>query len=126
VVHALKERRRLGDMTTGVVIADLSGGPAALLPGRTQAQLISVLQTGDATGPRWSVRAWLECRQARRSSLVVAPDRPTAVAYALRMKLDLSRIRIEPDLGSAAALTRLMREMDSITARARAWHSAGR
>lgn len=126
VVHALRERLRLGDVTSGVVIADLAGGPAALLPAHTQAHLISVLHSGDVAGPRWSVRAWLECRQARRSSLLVAPDRPTAVAYALRMKLDLARIRIEPDLGSKAALTRLMREMDSVKTRARAWHSAGR
>jgi hypothetical protein len=75
---------------------------------------------------RWSIQLALERRQARRSALVVAPDRPTAVAHALRMKLDLSRIRIETELHSSMAQARLLRELEDVSSRTQAWHSAAR
>src|SRR5690348_14060927 len=111
--HAWSERGHLRAAGPEMVLAGLSGGRASLVTGSVAARLVTVLDPAAHVPPRWSLRWWLEWRQARRSALVVAPDRPTAVTAALRLKLDLTRIRIEPEVKSNEAQARLRRELSN-------------
>ena len=124
--HAWSERGRLREAGPEIVLAGLTGGPASLVDGTVVSRLVTVLDRAANVPSRWSVRWWLEWRQARRSALIVAPDRPTAVAAALRLKLDLSRIRIDNDPTSVEAQARLQRELNQRSSSRGAWHSAGR
>lgn len=83
VVFSLKVARE----RPAVVVAPVGGGRAALV---LSAPVVTVLK-GRPTG------GWLERRQARRSRLIYAIDRQTAVRFALRWRLDLARIRIARD-----------------------------
>lgn len=124
--HAWSERRRLRDAGPEIVLAGLTGGPASLVDGTVASRLVTVLDPGADVPSTWSLRWWLEWRQARHSALIVAPDRTTAVATALRLSLDLSRIRIERDPTSVEAQARLQRELNHRSSSRGAWHSAGR
>ena len=99
------------------VIAPVRGGGAALAVSRP---LVTILD-GRPENAGSNLRALLERIQARRSALVYAADRPTAVAYALAWSLDLSRIRLaNPALISPALIEReLARRRDG----RRSWHS---
>lgn len=124
--HALSERGRLREAGPEMVLAGLRGGRASLVTGTVAARLVTVLDPGPDVPPRWSLRWWLEWCQARRSALVVAPDRPTGVTAALRLKLDPTRIRIERDVTSDEAQARLRRELSNRSSSRGAWHSAAR
>lgn len=125
ILFALRERDRLSRVGDEVW-ATLSGGPAALVGGGVATRLVTVIEPGARVPRKGSVRWWLERRQARRSALIVAADRPTAVAFALSMKLDLSRIRIERFARSNESRTRLRRELHRSAVSSTAWHSAPR
>lgn len=125
ILLALRERDRL-TRVKGEVWATLAGGSAALVGGAVAARLVTVIEPGARVPRKGSVRWWLERRQARRSALIVAADRPTAVAFALSMKLDLSRIRIERFARSNESRTRLRRELERVDTGRTAWHSAAR
>ena len=92
----------------------------AALVGRSR-PLVSLLASPPADGGS-RLRGLLERRQARASALLLAPERPVAVACAQRWRLDLARIRLVPDLehGLEAALAT---ELRRARAGGRAWHS---
>jgi hypothetical protein len=75
----------------------VAGGAGALLPTRACRHLVSVLDP-DAVATGRGVRSWLERRQARRSALLLVPDRDTGMRFTGRWRLDLARIRAVPDL----------------------------
>jgi len=95
----------------GLVVAPVSGGRAALV---IWAPVVTVL-SGQPTG------GWLERRQARRSRLVYAGDRKTAVAFALRWRLNLARIRLAPE--GSISRDHAERELAAVTGRRGSWHS---
>ncbi|MBO0684412.1 MAG: hypothetical protein J2P45_14745 [Candidatus Dormibacteraeota bacterium] len=105
-----------------VVVAPLSGGVAGLgLAGCTLVSLL--LAPPPARRGSGFRRRWMERRQARRSALLLAPDRSTAVSCALRWNLDLARIRVVSGLeGDLEAHVR--RELGRLRPEGRAWHSA--
>jgi len=123
LLAALRQRWRLRRASPALVLAPAAGGAASLLGARMCSRLVTVLEPVDRVPSRLDLRGWLERRQARRSALVVAPDRATAVAHATRMKLDLARIRVQGDAGSGAARNRLLRELSEVKLRVRPWHS---
>src|SRR5260370_42338824 len=95
--HALSERGRLREARPEMVLAGLRGGRASLVTGTVAARLVTVLDPGPAVPPRWSLRWGRVWCQARRSALVVAPQRPPGVAAALRLTRGPRRITVERD-----------------------------
>jgi len=106
------------------VLAPIRGGAAGLLGPDQRARLISLL-TGTPDDGASRLRSWLERRQARQSALLVAPDRNTAVAFALRWGLDLSRIRVVASLDTLSA-EQLTRDLTLSATKEPAWHSTRR
>jgi len=94
-----------------LVMAPVAGGRAALV---ISAPVVTVL-SGEPTG------RWLERRQARRSRLVYASDRKTAVAFALRWRLNLARIRLAPQ--GIISHDHAQRELAAVASRKGSWHS---
>ena len=101
-----------------VVVASVAGGPASLVP---FTPVVTILAGRPSTGSNRVVR-WLERRQARRSQLVYATDRSTAVAFALRWRLDLARIRITSGTVEPGP-AELGHDLRALHKR-RSWHSA--
>lgn len=94
-----------------LVVAPVGGGRAALV---LSAPVVTVL-SGRPTG------GWLERRQARRSRLVYAADRPTAVVFALQWRLDLARIRIARD--GVVSHSDVEHELATAAGKLGSWHS---
>ena len=94
-----------------VVIAPLSGGVAALVVG---VPVATVIDRTDGLGR-------LERLQARRSRLVYAPDRKTAVAIALRWRLNLSRIRIHA--GGPPPENQVLGELVAMARKGSSWYA---
>jgi len=101
-----------------VVVAGVAGGPAALAVSR---HVVTVLDARAAIGST-GVLGWLERRQTRRSSLIYALDRTSAVAFALRWRLDLARIRIMQTGRPTAG--QIERELAAARRGRASWHSA--
>lgn len=100
-----------------VVVARVSGGAASLVAFRP---VVTILEgRPQHTGSR--LRSWLERRQARRSALLYAADRETAVAYALPWRLDLARIRLA-ELASLSPQV-IEHELRAAGRGRRSWHS---
>ena len=99
-----------------VVVAGVAGGPAALVP---FTPIVTILEGAPGSGSSLVAR-WLERRQGRRSRLVYAADRSTAVAFALRWRLDLARIRITT--GDEPGPAELGHDLQTLGKR-RSWHS---
>jgi len=82
------------------LVLPVAGGPGALLSRRRCRHLASLLDPSAVDAERAGLRGWLERRQARRSRLVLVPDRATAMRFAGRWKLDLARVHLAPDLAN--------------------------
>jgi hypothetical protein len=101
-----------------LVIAPVAGGRAALVVSRPVVTVLS----GRPEGPSVrGVEGWLARRQTRRSRLVYAADRDTAVAFALKWRLDLSRIRLAGEGTVTPELVK--RELPAGRKGIRSWHS---
>jgi hypothetical protein len=73
----------------------LRGGSGALVRRRIAQQLITEVPRSDVDETGVGVVGWLERLQARRSALVLVPDRPSGVKIALRWGLSPEKFRIE-------------------------------
>lgn len=78
-------------------------------------RLVTTVDQSEAGATSKGFAGWLERRQARRSAILVVPDRATGVALALRWRLDPQRFR----LAEGFDVTRI----GLIGATARPWHS---
>jgi hypothetical protein len=102
----------------------LSGGAGALLRRSQSDWLVSVVDGDPAPLGGRSLRGRLERRQARRSALLLTPDRDTAWQVARRLGVDLARVRLASDLeGLAAEQAAALVEAFAGQRRRRAWHS---
>lgn len=101
-----------------IVVAQAEGGRAGLIPFMP---VVTVLD-GSPRRPASRVEAWLEGRQARRSRLIYAADRDTAVAYALIWGLDPTRFRLASAEGPSSR--EIGRDLRFGLPRRRSWHSA--
>lgn len=118
--QALSTRRKVGRAQGGNLVVPLRGGSAALVGRSGSRRLITTVTASDVENPGRGIVAWLEKTQARRSALIVVPDRPSGVAIALRWGISPERFRLaesfdpgSPDAGLRAASGR------------RPWHSRG-
>jgi hypothetical protein len=80
------------------LVIPVAGGVGALLDRRRSRHLASLLDPAVVDPGRRGLRGWLERRQAQRSSLVLVPDRATAMRFTASWHLNLARIRLAPDL----------------------------
>ena len=117
LVGALRTRMRIGGGGAANVVLPLQGGSGAFLTRSASRRLITTATAADAQAPTRGLSGWLEKRQARRSAILVVPDRPTGVAIALRWGLNPERLRQAGEAGSS--------RLDSIPVpdKAKRWHS---
>lgn len=117
----IKGRRLLRAQRPDVVLAPLTDGPASLVGSRTT--IVSLLEEPHGrVASLWS--RLLELWQARRSALVLAPDRAAAIAGVRRWGIDLARVRFLP-AGGEDLESWLERELGQDSLReGRSWHSA--
>jgi hypothetical protein len=111
LIEAMRFSWRVLRERPALVMAPVTGGRAALV---ISAPVVTVL-SGEPTG------GWLERRQARRSRLVYAGDRQTAVAFALRWRLNLARIRLAPH--GVVSHDHAQRELAAVSSGKGSWHS---
>ena len=117
IVAALGALLRVIRDRPDVVVARVADGTASLI---TFLPVVTILE--GRPEPRGSrLRALLERLQARRSALLYAADRDTAVAYALPWRLDLSRIRLA-ELASLSPQV-IEHELRAAGRGKRSWHS---
>jgi len=101
-------------------VLSLEGGAGALVARSASQRLITTLSAADVGRPSVGIVGWLERRQARRSRLLVVPDRASGVAIALRWGISPERFRL------AGSFEREVRETAlSASGRRRPWHSRG-
>src|ERR1700736_1381212 len=100
LMRALASSRKLGDVDGASLVVPLRGGAAAFVSRSAGRQLITTLTVAEAETPSRGVAGWLERRQARRSAVLVAPDRASGVAVALRWGLSPERFRLAEDFSS--------------------------
>ena len=86
--------RRVADRTPGALVLPVAGGVGGLLRATAYARLASVLDPSAMASDRSSLQQRLERRQARRSALLLVPDRATGMRFAGLWRLDLARIRV--------------------------------
>jgi glycosyltransferase involved in cell wall biosynthesis len=86
--------RRAAAHTSGPLTLPVAGGAGGLLSPLTYRRVASILDPEAVSGDVRSVRGWLERRQARRSALVLVPNRATGMRFGGLWRLDLSRIRV--------------------------------
>lgn len=119
-MRALTSRRQIGKGAGKSVVLPLQGGAGALVKRSASRRLVSIASRADAEAPARGLAGRLERMQARRSAILVVPDRPSGVAIALRWGLNPERLRLAGDFeasaGDHAALG---------TSRRRPWHSRG-
>ena len=101
-----------------VVVAGVAGGRGALVP---FTPIVTILSGEPDEGPT-RADGWLARLQTRRSRLVYAKDRPTAVTFALRWRLDLARIRVTGGVEPSPA--DVGRDLLAARTTRRSWHSA--
>jgi hypothetical protein len=92
---ALRHTLTRGD---AALVIPVAGGRAALLRRRDLHRLASILDPSRVDLERRGVRSWLERRQARRSELLLVPDRATAMRLAASWHVDLARVHVAADL----------------------------
>lgn len=114
-MRAVGARWSLGREDGDSLVVPLSGGVAAFVKRSAGRRLVTTLTEADVQGPSRGVAGWLERRQARRSAVLVAPDRASGVAVALRWGLSPERFRLAEDFSSE--------EGAKLAARERPWHS---
>ena len=102
-MRALASSRKLGYADGASLTVPLRGGAAAFVSRSAGRRLITTLTAADAETPSPGVAGWLEQRQARRSAVLVAPDRASGVAVALRWGLSPERFRLAEDFSSEQA-----------------------
>jgi hypothetical protein len=116
LIRALATSRKLGDGDGASLVVPLRGGAGAFIKRSARRRLITTLTAADAEAPSRGVAGWLERMQAHRSAVLVAPDRATGVAVALRWGLSPERFRLAEDFSSEEG-ARLA------AGRERPWHS---
>lgn len=114
-VHLWRRARRRPDQ---MVLVPLARGAGAFV---ARSRLVTLLEP---PGPKstWP-RPTLERLQARRSRLLVATRRDVAIDCVRRWNVDLSRIRLVPDLDGGLE-ARLAIELGRGLPGRAAWHSA--
>ena len=117
IAAALQAAWQVARVRPDVVIAPVHGGRAALIAFTPRVTVLA----GRPDDRKPALQGWLERRQTRRSRLVYAADRETAVAFALRWRLDLARIRIARE-GQVPA-ERVERDLAAGARARRSWHS---
>lgn len=115
-------RRALGVRAQGrtgrpAIVMPLRGGSAALIGRSDCRRLITTVTEEDIENPAPGIAGWLEKRQARRSALLVVPDRAAGVAIALRWGISPERFRLASSFEGAGGGELLA------TAARRPWHS---
>jgi len=116
VVRALGGRWRAGRGGASNIVMPLHGGGGSLLGRTAIRRLVTIVDASDVQEPASGVRGWLEKRQARRSALLVVPDRAAGVAMALRWSISPERFRIASSFDPRAASL-------SAAGRRRPWYS---
>jgi hypothetical protein len=108
----------------GPLVLPVAGGAAGLLGASVCRRLVSLLDPATVDPGRGGLRSWLERRQARRSALLLVPDRATGIRFAGRWSLDLARVRAVPDLQSPprGLVERCLAESAARGRRPRSWH----
>jgi hypothetical protein len=119
ITRALANRKSIGDGAGANVVLPLRGGVGALVTRPAGRRLVSVASRADAESPSLGLAGWLERMQARRSAVLVVPDRPAGVAIALRWRLSPERFRLAGDFDVADPERTLPQ-----VSRRRAWHSS--
>jgi hypothetical protein len=118
LMHALRRRRQAGADGESTVVLPLRGGAGALVKRSVSRRLVSIADHADAEAPAAGLAGRLERLQARRSAIVVVPDRPSGVAIALRWGLNPERMRLAGDFEITAV------DPASVgSRRRRPWHS---
>ena len=84
----------------GPLVIPIAGGTAALLRRSDFRRLASILAPSRVDLARTGVRSWLERRQARRSALLLVPERATAMRLAAAWHVDLARVHVAADLAN--------------------------
>ena len=97
LARALRMRRQTRADAGSEIVVPLRGGSAALLPKRFMRRLVTSATRIDGERPSPGITGLLERLQARRSSLLLVPDRPTGVAIALRWRISPEKFRLEND-----------------------------
>ncbi len=120
LMGAIANRRRIGQGPRENLVLPLRGGSGAFVKSSASRRLVTIVTRADAEAPPGGIAGWLEKRQARRSALLVVPDRSSGVAIALRWRLNPERFRLAADFDVAA--TDLV---VSETTKRRPWHSRG-
>jgi hypothetical protein len=120
LMRALGHRRQLSGDGESSVVLPLRGGAGALVKRSVSRRLVSIADRADAEAPAAGLAGRLERLQARRSMIVVVPDRPSGVAIALRWGLNPEHLRLAADFEAAAV------DIGSVgSSRRRPWHSRG-
>ncbi len=120
LMRALSSRQRIGKAAGNRVILPLQGGAGALVKRSASLRLVTVASDVDVHGTARGLTGWLERMQARRSAILVVPDRPSGVALALKWGLNPERLRLAGDFDVAKG--------DNValgSSRRRPWHSRG-
>lgn len=121
LMRALRQRRQLGGDGERGVVLPLRGGAGALVKRSVSRRLVSIAEHADADAPARGLAGRLEKLQARRSAIVVVPDRPAGVTIALRWGLNPERLRLAGDFEVTAATD----PAPVGSSRRRPWHSRG-
>jgi hypothetical protein len=119
-MRALGDRRRLGGRGERSVVLPLRGGAGALVKRSVSRRLVSIADHTDVEAPAGGLAGRLERLQARRSAIVVVPDRPSGVAIALRWGLNPEHLRLAGDFEATA-----VDPGSAGSSRRRPWHSRG-
>ena len=110
-------RRDAGSRPAGPLVVELRGGRGALVTRADAKRLVTAVAGEDASVVSGGLTGWLERRQARRSALLVVPDRATGVAGALHFGLDPQRFRLASEFDPADP------RLGGADRRAAQWHS---
>ena len=116
--RALSSRQRIGKGDKANIILPLQGGAGALVKRSAGRRLVTIASDADVHGSARGLTGWLERRQARRSAILVVPDRPSGVALALKWGLNPERLRLSGDFDVSAG-------GNPGSSRRRPWHSRG-
>ena len=120
LMRALSCRRRIGQGAGSSVILPLEGGAGALVRRAAGQRLVTVANQADIDRDASGLTGWLERMQARRSAILVVPDRPSGVALALKWRLNPERLRLAGDFDAAKSEHVMLG-----SSRRRPWHSRG-
>jgi hypothetical protein len=117
LVGALRIRWKVGAGGAANIVLPLQGGAGAFLTRSAARRLVTTTTLTDTGAPTPGLAGRLERRQARRSAVLVVPDRPSGVAIALRWGLNPERLRLAGPEGSAGL------DSISVPGGSTRWHS---